>query len=77
MTDLGNKIADHEVLIVENNRIAMESSREAANLRRQLDNAKESSRRSEQRKESIEHALALRNVTLADLEEYVKKAKSF
>ncbi|KAK2566056.1 TNF receptor-associated factor 2 [Acropora cervicornis] len=47
----------------------MESSREAANLRRQLDNVKESSRRSEQRKESIEHALALRNVTLADLEE--------
>ncbi|XP_074613277.1 TNF receptor-associated factor 2-like isoform X1 [Acropora palmata] len=73
VTDLGNKTADHEVLIVENNRIAMESSREAANLRRQLDNVQENSRRSEQRMESIEHALALRNVTLADLEEYVKK----
>ncbi|XP_067057955.1 TNF receptor-associated factor 2-like isoform X2 [Acropora muricata] len=73
VTDLGNKTADHEVLIVENNRIAMESSRETANLRRQLDNVQENSRRSEQRMESIEHALALRNVTLADLEEYVKK----
>ncbi|XP_067057973.1 TNF receptor-associated factor 2-like isoform X3 [Acropora muricata] len=73
VTDLGNKTADHEVLIVENNRIAMESSRETANLRRQLDNVQENSRRSEQRMESIEHALALRNVTLADLEEFVKK----
>ena len=73
VTDLGNKTEDHEVLIMENNRIAMESSRETANLRRQLDNVQENSRRSEQRMESIEHALALRNVTLADLEEYVKK----
>ena len=73
VTDLSKKAADHEVLIVENNRIAMESSRETANLRRQLDNVQENSRRSEQRMESIEHALALRNVSLADLEEYVKK----
>ena len=51
----------------------VEGSRETANLRRQLDNVQENSRRSEQRMESIEHALALRNVTLADLEEYVKK----
>ncbi|XP_015767599.1 PREDICTED: TNF receptor-associated factor 2-like isoform X1 [Acropora digitifera] len=73
VTDPGNKAADHEVLIVENNHIAMESSRETANLRRQLDNVQESARRLEQRMESIEHALALRNVTLADLEENVKK----
>ena len=73
VTDLGNETADHEVLILENNRIAMESSREAANLRRQLDNVQESSRRSEQRRESIEHALALSDVTLADLEEYARK----
>ena len=73
MRNLGNKTADHEVSIVENNRIAMESSRETASLRRQFDDVQESSRRSEQRMESIEHALALRNVTLADLEEFVKK----
>ncbi|XP_074638787.1 TNF receptor-associated factor 2-like [Acropora palmata] len=77
VTDLGNKTADHEVLILENNRIAMESSREAANLRRRLDNVQESSRRLEQRMESTEHALALRYVTLADLEEYVKKQEFF
>ena len=51
----------------------VERSRETANLRRQLDNVQENSRRSEQRMESIEHTLAPRNVTLADLEEYVKK----
>ena len=49
------------------------SSVSAANLRRQLDNVQESSRRSEQRMESIEHAL--RNGTLAELEEYVKRQK--
>ena len=48
-------------------------SRETANLRRQLDNVQENSRRSDQRIESIEHTLVLRSVTLADLEEYVKK----
>ncbi|XP_067057984.1 TNF receptor-associated factor 2-like [Acropora muricata] len=51
----------------------VERSREMANLRRQPDNVQENSRRSEQRRESIEHTLVLRNVTLADLEEYVKK----
>ena len=51
----------------------VERNREMANLRRQPDNVQENSRRSEQRRESIEHTLVLRNVTLADLEEYVKK----
>ena len=50
----------------------VERSRETANLRRQLDNVQENSRRSDQRIESIEHTLVL-SVTLADLEEYVKK----
>ena len=40
----------------------VERSRETANLRRQHDNVQENSRRSEQRMESIEHALALRKV---------------
>ena len=75
VTDLGNKTADYEILILENNRIAMESSREAANLRRRLDNVQKSSKRSEQRRESIEHALALSDVTFADLEEYARKQK--
>ncbi|XP_068677052.1 TNF receptor-associated factor 2-like [Montipora foliosa] len=71
--NLENKTADHEVLMVENNRTAMETSREAANLRRQLDTVQETTRRTERRMESIEHTLALRNVTLADLEEYVRQ----
>ena len=40
---------------------------------RKLDNVQERSRRSEQRMESIEHALALRNATLADLEKNARK----
>ncbi|XP_068689556.1 TNF receptor-associated factor 2-like isoform X2 [Montipora foliosa] len=75
--NLENKTADHEVLMVENNRTAMETSREAANLRRQLDTVQdtvqETTRRTERRMESIEHSLALRNVTVADLEEFVRQ----
>ncbi|XP_068689463.1 TNF receptor-associated factor 2-like [Montipora foliosa] len=71
--NLENKTADHKVLMVESNRTAMERSREAANLRRQLDTVEETTRRTERRMESIEHTLALRNVTVADLEEYVRQ----
>ena len=70
VTYLGNETADHEAFIMENNRIAMESSREEASLRGQRDNMQETPHRSAQR---IENAVALRNVTLADLEEFVKK----
>mgnify|MGYP000250070165 CR=1 FL=1 len=57
---------DQEALIVENNRIAMESCREAENLGRQLDNGQDTPCRSEPR---IDNPVALRNVTFADLEE--------
>ena len=43
------------------------------NVKRQFDTNQESVRRQERRIESIEHTLALRNVTLADLEEYVRQ----
>ena len=49
------------------------SSYEVGNIRRRLDTTQESTRRHDQRFESIENTLALRNVTLADLEEYVKQ----
>ena len=73
VTNVENKTADHEVLLVENNRTMEEVRRDVGNMRRQLDTTQESTRRHDRRIESIEHTLALRNVTLADLEEYVKQ----
>ena len=55
-------------------RVVMEEvRRDVGNMKRQLDTTQESTRRHDRRIESIEHTLALRNVTLADLEEYVKQ----
>ena len=68
-----NRTADHEVLLVENNRTIEQANRDVGTVRRQLDTVQESIRRLERRMESIEHTLALRNVTLADLEEYVRQ----
>ena len=73
VTNVENKTADHEVLLVENNRTMEEVRRDVGNVKRQLDTTQESSRRHDRRIESIEHTLALRNVTLADLEEYVRQ----
>ena len=73
VTNLENRTADHEVLLVENNRTIEEARRDMGNVKRQLDTNQESVRRQERRLESIEHTLALRNVTLADLEEYVRQ----
>ena len=73
LTNVENKTADHEVLLVENNRTALETSREVGNVKRQVESIQETARRTERRMETIEHTLALRNVTLADLEEYVRQ----
>ncbi|KAJ7372390.1 hypothetical protein OS493_019841 [Desmophyllum pertusum] len=72
-THLENRTADHEVLLVENNRTIEDTRRDVGNVKRQLDTNQESARRQERRVESIEHTLALRNVTLADLEEFVRQ----
>ena len=71
--NIENWTADHEVLLVDNNRTMEEARRYTGNIRRQLDTNLESARRPDRRIESIERTLALRNVTLADLEEYVKQ----
>ena len=71
--NIENRTADHEVLLVENNRAMEEIRRDVGNIKRQQDTTQESTRRHDRRIESIEHTLALRNVTLADLEEYVKQ----
>lgn len=73
VTNIENRTADHEVLLVENNRTIEEVRRDLGNIGRQLDTTQESTRRHDRRIESIEHTLALRNVTLADLEEYVRQ----
>ena len=73
LTNLENKPADHELLLVENNRTTVETSREVANVKRQVETTHETTRRTERWMESIEHTLALRNVTWADLEEYVRQ----
>ena len=73
LTHLEHRTADHEVLLVENNRSIEETRRDLGNVKRQFDTSQESARRQERRIESIEHTLALRNVTLADLEEYVRQ----
>ena len=73
VTNVENRTADHEVLLVENNRTMEEVRRDVGNMKRQLDTTQESTRRHDRRIEFIEHTLALRNMTLADLEEYVKQ----
>ena len=60
LTNLENRIADHEVLV---DRTIEEARCGMGNVKRQL----------ERRIESVEHTQALRNVTLAHLEEYVRQ----
>ena len=68
-----NRTADHEVLLVENNRTIEQANRDMGTVRRLVDAVQETIRRLERRIDSIEHTLALRNVTLADLEEYIRQ----
>ncbi|XP_015750036.1 PREDICTED: TNF receptor-associated factor 2-like [Acropora digitifera] len=71
--DIERRVTDQQALIVED-RIAMESCREAENLRGQLDNVQDTPHRSEPR--IADNAVAMRNVTLADLAEYVKEQEA-
>ena len=73
VNNLENKTADHEVLLVESNRSIEQANRDVGNVRRLVETLQETVRRVERRIESIEHTLALRNVTLADLEEYIRQ----
>ena len=73
LVNVENRSADHEVLLVESNRTIEQANRDVATVRRQIDTVQETVRRLERRIDSIEHTLALRNVTLADLEEYIRQ----
>ena len=67
------KTADLEVLIVEGNRQNEDLQRQVATLARGQESSKETISRLQRQFESISHSLALRNVTLSDLEEYVRQ----
>ena len=73
LAQLEGKTADHEVLFVESNRSIEQANRSVGNLRRLVETDQETVRGLERRFEAIEHTLALRNVTLADLEEYIRQ----
>ena len=77
ITNLENKTADHEVLLVESNRTVVETSREVGMVKRQVGKMNRKAglnvRNGVRWMQSIEHELTLRSVTLADLEEYVRQ----
>ena len=67
------KTSDLEVLIVEGNMQNEDLQRQVSTLARGQESFKESINRLQRQFESISHSLALRNVTLSDLEEYVRQ----
>ena len=77
ITNLENKIADHEVLLTESNRTIAETSGEVGMVKRHVDKmnrkAELNARNGVRWMQSIEHELTLRSVTVADLEEYVRQ----
>ena len=73
VTHLENKTANLEVLLAENNRNMEDLRQQNTSLTRQLEAALETLRRLERKVESHEHVQAIRNVALADLEEYVRQ----
>ena len=73
LVNVENKAADHDILLVENNKIVEDVRRQNTFLQRQLELSQENVKRLERRVESQDHMLALRNVALADLEEYIRQ----
>ena len=67
------KTSDLEVLIVEGNRQNEDLQRQVFTLARGQESFNETINRLQRQFESISHSLALRNVTLSDLEEYVRQ----
>ena len=73
LSNVENKVADHDILLVENCRNVEDARHQSSYLQRQVEQAQETIRRLERRVESQDHMLALRNVALADLEEYIRQ----
>lgn len=69
LKSLEDTTASHEVLLVENNRMATEKNTGAEIAKRDRESMRDSVRKIERRMDSLEHALALRNVMLEDIKE--------
>ena len=67
------KAANHEILLVEANQSLEEQKMKTSFLERQLELSKETIRRLERRVESQDHMMSLRNMAMADLEEYIRQ----
>ena len=72
--DLENAVANLELLMAEHQRTVQTAARDTSTANRRTESVEERVLKAERRTESIEHSLALRNVTLSDLEEYVRQA---
>ena len=67
------KTLDLEVLLIEANKLVEDLRNQGSRQQRQLESANETIRRLERRVESHDHVLAMRNLALADLEEFVRQ----
>ena len=67
------KTANHEVLLVEMNSMVQAKSKEGKELETQLRIANDEIRKLQRRMENLEHALSLRNIVTADLEEHIRQ----
>ena len=72
LTNAETNGGNNEFLICKTARELNNTIQEVASLKNQLDRANNTVRNLERRLESAEHSLALRNVALADLEEYIR-----
>ena len=73
ITNLESKTGDHEARLVDCNRAIEETTIDVGSLKRQLEEMNRIAELNARWMQSIEHELTLRNVTLADLEEYVRQ----
>ena len=69
------QVANHEVLIAERNSMFEEQRADVQTLQRKLQIAEETIKRLERKVEASEHMLSVRNIALADLEEYVRQTE--
>ena len=76
LTNAENGTNNIEFLLSETGREINDLRQEVSSFKRQLDGAVDSIRRLERRVESTEHNLALRNVVLSDIEEYVRQQQT-
>ena len=76
LTNAENGTNNIEFLLSETGREINDLRQEVSSFKRQLDGAVNSIRRLERRMESTEHNLALRNVVLSDIEEYVRQQQA-